>query len=172
MKNILSSFFVVLLLHSLSCSAQKSDSQESILDQMTGNWILKGTIAGKETIHDITVNWVLDHQYIQITEVSQEKDATGKPEYDAIVFISQEKEKNELTCLWLDNTGNGGLSVQALGHAKQNGNKIEFLFKISDTSIFHTVFLYDQASDSWQWLMDDEENGKFQPFARVNLTRK
>lgn len=172
MKTIQASFFLVLVLSYLSCPAQESKSQESILDQMTGNWILKGTIGGKETTHDIAATWVLDHQYIQITEVSHEKNASGKPEYEAIVYISQDKEKNEFACLWLDITGNGGLSAQAIGHAKQDGNKIEFLFKISGTSIFHTVFLHDPASDSWQWLMDDEENGKYQPFARVKLTRK
>jgi hypothetical protein len=156
----------------LTCQAQKSGSQESLLDQMTGNWLLKGTIAGKETTHDITMAWVLGHQYIQITEISHEKNALGKPEYEALVYISFDTAKIQYTCLWLDNTGNGGLSAQAVGHAKRENNKIEFLFKISDTDTFHTVFLFDKTSDTWQWLMDDEENGKYQPFARVKLTRK
>jgi hypothetical protein len=171
MKRLLSSLFFALILFSFSCPAQDSNSQEKMLDQMTGNWLLKGTIDGKETTHDITAVWVLGHQYIRITEISREKNASGNPEYEAIVFISFDAKKNEYTCLWLDNTGNGGLSAQTVGHAKLEANKIEFIFKISDTSAFHTAFLYDK-SGSWQWLMDDEENGKYQPFARVKLTRK
>jgi hypothetical protein len=171
MKKLFTLSFFMLILFSLSCPAQEKKSQETLLDQMTGNWILKGTIDGKETTHDITTAWVLGHQYIRITEISREKNASGKPEYEASVFISFDTKKNEYTCLWLDNTGNGGLSAQAVGHAKLEANKIEFIFKISDTSTFHTVFLYDK-SDSWQWIMDDEENGKYQPFARVKLTRK
>jgi hypothetical protein len=75
------------------------------------------------------------------------------------------------TCLWLDNTGNGGLSPQAAGHAKKNGDNLEFIFVISDSSSFHTTFLYDRNSDSWQWLMDSKENNTMQPFARLKLTK-
>src|SRR5664279_3777992 len=172
MKKLISSLFFLLILSSLSSWAQESKSQELLLDQMTGNWLLKGNIGGKETTHDITTASVLGHQYIQLTEISREKNASGEPEYEATVFITFDTKKNEYTCLWLDNTGNGGLSAQAVGHAKPDGNRIEFIFKISDTSNFHTVFLYDKVTDSWQWMMDDEENGKSQSFARVNLTRK
>lgn len=156
----------------LSCPAQKPDTQASLLDQMTGNWLLKGTIGGKETTHEIVTEWVLGHQYIRITEISHEKNSSGNPVYEAIVFISFDKVKNLYNCMWLDNSGNGGLSGQAIGHAVRNGNKIEFLFKITDTDTFHTVFLYDKTSDTWQWLMDDEVNGKYQQFARVKLNRK
>jgi len=92
--------------------------------------------------------------------------------YEAIVFICWEQKLNEYSCLWLDNTGNGGLSNQAIGHAKSNGDNIEFLFKGIDGSLFHTTFAYIKNTDTWKWLMDGEENGKLQPFARVKLTRK
>jgi hypothetical protein len=42
----------------------------------------------------------------------------------------------------------------------------------NDGNVFHTTFVYDSDADTWQWLMDSEENGKLQPFARVKLTRK
>ena len=45
------------------------------------------------------------------------------------------------------------------------------VFKFSDTNQFHTTFLYDRNTDTWQWIMDGEENGKLQPFARVKLTK-
>jgi hypothetical protein len=35
------------------------------------------------------------------------------------------------------------------------------------SDIFHTSFIYTPASDSWQWVMDDESGGKLSPFARV-----
>jgi hypothetical protein len=138
---------------------------------MVGNWVLKGIIDGKETTHDIKNEWVLGHQYIQVKEVSREMNTDGKPSYESIVFISQDQHSKQYSCLWLDNTGNGGLSAQAIGHAKENNDTIKFLFKISSNSIFHTSFVYGKDADSWQWLMDGEENGKFQSFARVRLTR-
>jgi hypothetical protein len=167
-------FKIILLVNfiTLSVLAQQTTFQDSLLDRMTREWVLSGTIAGKETTHDINVEWVLAHQYIQLHEISREKDSTGQAEYEAIVYIGWEQTTNEYTCLWLDITGSSGLSANAISHAKRGGDKIAFLFKGSDGSIFHTTFEYDRTTDSWQWLMDGEEKEKLQPFARVKLTRK
>jgi hypothetical protein len=146
--------------------------QDSLLEHMTGTWILRGSIAGKETTHDIIAEWVLDHEYIQIKEVSREKKADGKPEYEAIVYITFDQKLDQYSCLWLDNTGNGGLAAQAIGHAKRNGDKMEFLFIDNDNSVFHTTFLYEKTTGTWQWLMDSEEKGKLQSFAKMKITKK
>lgn len=171
MKTILRNIFLLVLIPTFSAFSQTTPVNDSLLDHMVGKWILQGTIAGQETTHDIIVDWVLGHQYIQIKETSHEKDSEGKPFYEAIVFITWEQKLSQYTCLWLDNTGNGGLSPQAAGIANQKGDNLEFVFRISDSSTFHTTFLYDKNSDSWQWQMDSKENNVIQPFARVKLTK-
>jgi hypothetical protein len=138
---------------------------------LTGKWVLKGTIAGQETIHEIDAKRVLNGQYVQLKEVSREKDEKGNPLYEAVVYICWQEAKKQYFCLWLDNTSNEGISNQVIGHAKQSGDKIEMLFKFSDANQFHTTFLYDRDTDTWEWLMDGEENGKLQPFARVKMTK-
>jgi hypothetical protein len=163
---------LLVILASLTMSAQQTTFQDSLLDHMTGKWVLKGTIDGKETTHDIIAEWVLGHQYMQLHETSREKNAQGGAEYEAIVYIGWDQPSKRYACLWLDVTGGGGLSAQAIGHAKRNGDKMAFLFKGSDGSIFHTTFVYTRATDTWQWLMDNEVRGKLQSFARVKLTRK
>lgn len=105
------------------------------------------------------------------TLATREKDAAGRPAYEAIVFIGKDPHSPGYACLWLDSTGGGGLSGQAIAHADPGKNEIAFLFKGSDNSLFHTTFVYDKASDTWQWMMDGEEGGKLVPFARVRLTR-
>lgn len=172
MKNLLINLLFLLLLLPVSVRAQQSANADSLLDRMTGNWVLSGVIDGKQTTHDISTSWVLGHQYIQIREVSREKNPDGTPAYEATVFISHTQSSKEYTCLWLDNTGNGGLSANAFGHATQNDELIEFLFKTSPGSIFHTKFVYEITTGNWRWYMDDEENGKFTSFARVKLIRK
>lgn len=172
MKSLLLKIYLLFFLTSFSAFSQQKTNQDSLLNHMVGNWVLFGIIDGKETTHDIFIEWVLGHQYLQLKEVSREKDPNGKPSYEAVVFITWDKTLNQYSCLWLDNTGNGGLSAQAIGHAKQGGDVIEFIFKISDSSFFQTTFAYDKVPDTWRWLMDGEENGKSQSFARVKLTRK
>lgn len=160
------------IITSFTALAQQTSLQDSLLVHSVGKWVLQGTIAGQQTTHDVDVAWVLAHQYLQIHEVSREKNADGSPAYEAIVYIGWDQQTSQYDCLWLDVTGGGGLTGQGIGHAKRDGDKIEFLFKGGDGSLFHTTFAYDQASDTWQWLMDGEENAKLQPFARVKLTRK
>jgi hypothetical protein len=169
MKTIL---LISVILFSLPCVAQQTTFQDSLLDRMIGNWILQGTIAGRETTHDITVEWVLAHQYVRLYEISREKDSSGHAAYEATVYFGWDQSVNQYACLWLDITGGGGLSAQAIGHAKRTGNEIPFVFKGSDGSLFHTTFVYEKATDTWKWLMDGEENGKILPFARVKLQRK
>ncbi len=157
-------------LFSVSASAQYLD--DSLLERMAGKWVLKGTIGGKQTTHDVTAQWVLAHQYLCIQEVSREKDSTGRPEYEATVYIGRDDTTAGFACLWLDNTGGTGLAGHAIGHGRRRGDRIPFLFKGKDGSRFHTTFVYIGQADSWQWVMDGEEGGKLQPFARLALTRE
>jgi len=166
------SIFVSIVLVSISAAAQTTTFQDPLLDHFVGRWVLQGTIGGKATTHDIVAEWVLGHEYVRFSEVSREKDAKGQAEYEAIVFIGWDQPSGQYACLWLDNTGGGGLTGQAIGHAKRGGDEIAFVFKGADGSLFHTTFAYSKGTDTWQWLMDGEEGGKLQPFARVKLTRK
>jgi hypothetical protein len=164
-------FFLVV--GSLPIVARQSSFQDSLVDRMVGRWVLDGMIDGGHTTHDIVAGWVLSHQYLQIHEVSREKDSTGRPAYEAIVYIGWDQPSQGYACLWLDVTGGGGLSAQAIGHAERKGDdRIPFLFKVSDGNIFHTTFTYNRSDDSWQWSMDAEFGGKLEPFARVTLTRQ
>jgi hypothetical protein len=164
--------FAAVVMVSLSASAQAPTFQDPLLDHLTGKWVLQGTIAGRETTHDIVAEWVLGHEYVRLHEVSREKNAQGQAAYEAIVFIGWDASSSQYACLWLDTTGGGGLSAQGIAHGKRSGDEIKFLFKGGDGSLFHTTFAYSKGTDAWQWIMDGEEGGKLQPFARVTLTKK
>jgi hypothetical protein len=161
----------LIVIASFSASAQQPVRQDPLLDHMTGKWVLQGTIAGQAATHDIEADWVLNHEYVRLHEISREKDAQGRPIYEAIIFIDWNASLSEYTCLFLDSTEGGGLSPETFGHAKPNGDEIPLLFKLKN-GFFHTTLAYDKSSDTWQWLLDDEEGGKLTPFARLKLTRK
>jgi len=159
----------------LACSAigQPAPINDPLLERLVGTWVLRGTIAGKDTTHDIVAEWVLGHQYLRIHERSREKDGKGQAQYEAIVFIGWDAGSAEYQCLWLDSTGGGGLSGQAIARGTRSGDKIPFLFRERDGSVsFNNTFSYDKGSDSWAWHMDNVQNGKPVPFGRVRLTRR
>jgi len=162
----------LFLLVSLPAAAQQHGFQDALIDQLAGNWVLKGTIAGAETTHDIAAEWVLGHHYLRFHEVSREKGSGDAPEYEAIVFIGWDQPTNQYACLWLDSTGGGGLDTQVIGHAKPSGDDLAFVFELGDGGIIYTTFAYSRETDTWQWLIDVEKSGKRKPFARVALTRQ
>ena len=165
-------FILLLLLLPQIARSQAPPVNDQLLDRMTGQWLLKGTIDGKATVHIVSVNWVLGHQYIQFKEVSQEKNSDGSPVYDALVYITWEQSLNKYSCLWLDNTGNSGLSNGIIGHAERNTDRIEFIFHYSAGSAFHTSFFYDSNKDSWHMTMLSESNGKEESFADAVMTKE
>jgi hypothetical protein len=82
-----------LLLLLILCSANVASVQQPpvnspLLDHLVGKWVLRGTIAGKETTHDVTAEWVLDHHYVMIHEISRQKSAKGEPQYQATIYIA------------------------------------------------------------------------------------
>jgi hypothetical protein len=160
------------LLSPAPASTQPSTPPDTLLDRLVGSWVLEGTIAGAPTTHDVVAGWVLEHNYVELHEVSREKDARGRPAYEATVFLTWEPAARRYSCLWLDSTGNGGLSARAIGHAPPGADDIRLLFPAPDGSTFHTTFAYSRAADTWQWLMDGEGKDGRVPFARVTLRRK
>ena len=153
--------------------AQSGRLQDPLLDRLTGHWVLHGTLAGKETTHDVAADWVLGHEYVRLHEVSREKKSDGQPAYEAIVFVGWDASTSQYACLWLDSTSGGGLSSQGIAHARRRSDELPFVFKESDGSIsFTNTFVYQKESDSWMWIMDNVEKGKSIPFGRVTLKRQ
>ena len=141
---------------------------DELLDHLQGSWVLQGTIAGEQTTHDVTNDWVLGHQYLRIDEVSREKNAKGEPRYEAMVFLGWDQATSRYFAIWLDVWG--GFGKATVGYAPRTGDEIRFLFNDGKTD-FHPTFLYDRKADTWEWRMDNEENGKLVPYARVKLSK-
>ncbi len=162
---------IAFVIGPISVFAQYKQSTDTLLDHMTGKWLLKGVIAGRNIEHDISVSWVLGHQYIEMKETSHEKLADGTPSYEAIVFISRDESRNKYDCLWLDNTSNSGLSNEIIAHTKPEPDRIALLFKFNDATYFHTTLTFNKVSNSWHWLMTNEENGKTTLFADAIMSK-
>jgi hypothetical protein len=160
------------LLAAPPATAQQSGLQDPLLDRLAGQWVMTGTIAGAEITHDVDAEWVLGHNYLRIKDVSRERTAAGAPEYEAIVFIGWDATRKQYDCLWLDVTGGGGLTGEGIGHGRRVGDEIPFVFRLPDGSVIHNTFANRGASDSWEWHIDNESDGKRTPFARVTLHRR
>jgi hypothetical protein len=161
----------LLLLASVRLSAQALPA-DSLFNRLIGHWVLRGTIARQPTTHDVTFEWMLGREYVQMHEVSRERAANGTPSYEAVVLFGRDPYSGEYACLWMDNTAASAFDPPGTGHGKVAGDSVHFVFHYTQTTGFHTTFVYSRATDSWQWHMDNDSAGVRRPFARVTLTRK
>ena len=173
MAKLMTSIHRLLILAMLFVSAaqaQRPPVNSPLLDHLVGNWIMQGTIAGKTATHDVTGEWVANHQYLRLHDVSRDKTPDGRPQYDAFIHIGWNEEKKMYSILWLDNFW--GIGPEAIGAAEAKENELPFLWKDDKGAVtFSNDFLYDQKTNSWQWIMDNVMNGTHKPFGRVKLTR-
>jgi hypothetical protein len=145
---------------------------DSVFDHLIGRWVLKGTIARQQTTHDVSFEWLLGREYVQMHEVSRERAPNGTPAYEAVVLFGRDPHTGEYGCLWLDNTGTSAFDPAGTCRGAVAGDSLPFLFSYTATDRFHTTFVYDHRTDSWQWHMDNDSAGIRKPFARVTLTRQ
>lgn len=166
--------WIAVVLGTLAAPAgpQGSAATPTLFERLAGQWVLHGTIDGRQTTHDVEADLVLNKGYVRLHEVSREKDDKGAPQYEAMIFISVDAKTGEYYCLWLDNTSSSGLSNGGIARGKPEGNTIPFLFKLASGEVFHNTFIYAPDSDSWRWELDGETNGKREPFARLTLARR
>ncbi|MGH7524456.1 MAG: hypothetical protein ACREK8_09130 [Gemmatimonadales bacterium] len=162
----------LLSLLALAQLPAQSFPPDSLFDRLIGHWVLRGTIRRQPTTHDVTFDWVLGREYVQMHEVSRERTAGGTPAYEAVVLFGRDPRSGEYACLWMDNTASTAFDPAGTGHGAVSGDSVPFVFHYSQTTGFHTTFVYDHANDSWQWHMDNDSAGVRRPFARVTLTRR
>jgi hypothetical protein len=144
--------------------------EHSLLGKLTGKWVLQGKIGKTETTHDIVATWVLNEEYVQIHETSREKDSDGKPQYEAIIYVSWDPKKDQFACMWLDTTDVSSFTPAGIGHLGPDGKQIQFLFGDKDDGI-ETTFAFDEPKNSWSWNIDNLQKGKKSPFAQLVLKR-
>jgi len=147
--------------------AQQPTLDDPLLDAMTGKWVLQGEIRKNQTVQDVEVTWVLNHQYLRIHEISRETTAEHRPQYEAEVFLGWDAARRQYVAHWMDVYG-GGFSLT--GYADRKAASIPLVFTSPD-SAFHTTFTYDEHNQSWHWTMDNEQNGERRPFARLTMTK-
>ena len=152
--------------------AQQPMPRDSLLDRLTGNWVLRGPMAGKNVVHDVSVRWVLGNEYVEVHEVSREKTRAGSPEYEAIVYIGRDAKTREYAALWMDNTAYGAFAPAGTGRGMAAGDSIPFVFTESPTSRFHNTFVYHARANTWEWHLDNDDARGRRAFARVTLTRR
>ena len=154
-------------------AARPAATDDVWLGRLVGHWVLRGQLAGKNTTHDVDAEWVLNRLYVRLHEVSREKEADGRPAYEAIIYVCRDPASGEYAALWMDTTAAGAFAPEGTGRAKPDGDSLPFVFKDAHGEVsFRNTFAYDAQHTSWTWALDNIDHGAAKPFGRVTLTRR
>ena len=146
--------------------------RDSLLNHLIGSWTLVGHMAGKDVTHDVTFQWVLGGEYVEMHELSRERTAAGTPAYEAIVYLVHDPHSHQYGALWLDNTDYNAFLPAGQGRGVAAGDSIPLVFTYSPTERVRTTFVYHRPSDTWDLHIDNEDARGRRPFTRVTLTRR
>ena len=167
MKQIIA---LAILFIATTAAAQQGPTYSALLDHLAGRWVMTGTIRNEAVTHDVTAEWVLEHRYLRVHEVSREKNKDGSRRYEAMIFIAWNEPTKQYSCVWLDVYG--GLTAESIGVAAATDSSLPFIFKDAKGEVsFTNDFAYDAKTDTWQWFLDNVKNGLHVPFGRVKLRR-
>ena len=160
---------VATLAFAAPTEAEQPTLQDALLDKLQGAWVITGTIAGEKTTDDLDVEWVNQHQYLRLHEVSRDRRSNGRPRYEATVYIGWNQPTTKYGIVWLDDFG--GLSTQSIGLASKVDDQLPFVFTNPDGSFTKTTMAYNPATKGWTWTIDEDRAGKLSRFAALTLTR-
>jgi len=162
---------VATLLAALTMTAQQAPVRSPLLDHLAGKWLMQGTVGKQATTHELDAEWVLQHHYLRLQEVSREKNDKGEPQYEATVFVGWNDKSKQYACVWMDVYG--GATAESIGVATPKENELAFIFTDAhgETS-FSNTFIYDLKTNTWEDRLDNVVKGEAKPFARFKLTKQ
>jgi hypothetical protein len=153
-------------------SAAASRAQNpALMGKLVGHWVLTGVIAGQSVTHDVDADWVLQGNYVRISEVSRERGDGGQAAYEATIFVGWVASAQRFVCLWLDNTEVASGEVTCTAAAATDSLPFEFRDE-HGTLLIATTFIYHPDSDTWDWRIDNMRDGRAVRFADLSLQRR
>lgn len=142
---------------------------DELLDNLQGQWTLKGTIAGHLGDADLDAIWVLNHQFLRVHEKGTAT-IPERPLYEAEVYIGYDNASERYVAHWIDIYG--GRFSETLGYGTRSGNNIKFIFEYPDGPL-HNTFTWNSASRSWRFLLEQRNDaGKWGVFADRTAVKK
>jgi hypothetical protein len=151
-------------------AAGRAESPE-LMGRLVGDWVLEGTIAGQNVVHDVNADWALQGNYIRISEVARETGDNGLPAYEAIIYVGWLASADHFVCLWLDNTEVASGRVTCRAAPAPDAFAFEFRNE-NGALMIATTFTYHRDTDSWSWQIDNVEGGARTRFADLTLHRR
>lgn len=169
-RSALFAFALAVMLCGVGAAQEPLDGRhrtfnDELLENLVGEWKLTRKIRGQAVENTVTVDWVLNHQFLRV----HMRDVQKPSQYEAMVFIGYDNMSERYVVHWIDVFG--GRYSETLGYGVRNGNSIKFVFEYPDGP-FHNTFTWTPESKTWKFLGEQKtQAGKWTTFAEDSLRR-
>lgn len=142
---------------------------DDLVDHLAGSWKLEGTVMGNNAHHDVQADWVLNRQFLRITEKTSANAPANERRYDSVWYLGYDSISERYVMHLMDTFG--GRFSETLGYGTRDGNQIKFVFEYPDGP-FHNTYRWNPSDNTWQWQMEQKDkDGKWTPFATLKLAK-
>ncbi len=151
-------------------NAQKPPAwNDDFVDHFAGTWTAEGTVMGRAAHHTVIAEWVLNRQFLRISEkTSAGAPATESP-YEATWYLGYDFVSERYVMHLIDVFG--GRFSETLGYGTRDGNDLRFVFEYGDGP-FRNRWRWVPESRTWEWHLEQKnEKGEWKTFADFRLKR-
>lgn len=142
--------------------------QEDLVGHLAGSWRISGEVRGNAAHHDVQADWVLNRQFLRITEKTSADAPASERHYDSIWYLGYDDTSDRYVLHLIDTYG--ARFSETLGYGVRAGNEIRFVFEYPDGP-FHNTYRWNPKDGTWEWLMEQKDKGKWSSFANLKLTK-
>ena len=143
--------------------------RDALLDNLIGRWRTNGMMGNEKIEHDLSAEWVLNHQFVRLHFQDLHRPKEGDVAYEAAAHIGYDNMSERYVAHWMDVFG--GRWSTTLGYGKKSGEAIKFVFEYPDGP-FHTTFTWQPKEKTWRILMEQKDkSGKWGKFAEQTARR-
>ncbi len=61
--------------------------QDGLVDHLSGTWKVEGQVLGRDAHHEVQADWVLNHQFLRIHEITASTAPKTERPYEATWFL-------------------------------------------------------------------------------------
>jgi hypothetical protein len=144
---------------------------DELLNNLVGEWKVHGTVVGQQVEQDCDVDWILNHQFLELHFVGTKAAESQDPPYEAMVLIGYDNMSERYVAHWLDTFGGRFSEVLGLGTKMEGGSSIKFVFD-GLGGLLHNTLSYNPDNSTWHMLIVQKDaKGKWKTFASESFER-
>src|ERR1700682_6809019 len=153
-----------------SVGSDKTAKEDDLLAHLIGSWKLTGKMGNTELQQEVTGQWVVQKQFVEMHFVGLSPAPGGRVKpYEAIYFLGYDAKSKQYQLHLFDTFGPS--YSRTVGVGIRHGDSIEFVFESPDGK-FSNTFVWRPQLSQWDMLLRQQnQSGQWQDFATKTLRR-